>query len=71
MKSVVIFNLKNMFTLNEKEKVTIPVSEYNLLKEVYNQFKKQALLFRIIETERNLKSKKVKKTSIDEFIKKI
>ena len=62
-----------MFKLNEneKEKITIPISEYNLLKELYNQFTKQALLFRIMEAEKNLKSKKVKKTSIDEFIKKI
>ena len=60
-----------MLAFNEKEKVTIPASEYNLLKEVYNQFKKQTLIFRIIEAERNLKSKKVKKVKIDEFIGKI
>ena len=60
-----------MLAFNEKEKVTIPVSEYNLLKEVYNQFKKQALIFRIIEAERHLKSQKVKKVKIDEFIGKI
>ena len=60
-----------MLSFNEKEKVTIPASEYNLLKEVYSQFKKQALLFRIMEAERNLKSKRVKKTNIDEFIGKI
>ena len=60
-----------MLAFNEKEKVTIPVSEYNLLKEVYNQFKKQTLIFRIIEAERNLKSKKVKKVKVDEFIGKI
>lgn len=60
-----------MLAFNEKEKVAIPVSEYNLLKEVYNQFKKQTLIFRIIEAERNLKSKKVKKARIDEFIGKI
>ena len=60
-----------MLAFNEKEKVTIPTSEYNLLKEVYNQFKKQTLIFRIIEAERNLKSKKVKKVKIDEFIGKI
>ena len=60
-----------MLAFNEKEKVTIPVSEYNLLKEVYNQFKKQALIFRVIEAEKNLKSEKVKKVKIDEFIGKI
>ena len=47
------------------------MSEYNLLKEVRNQFTKQAVLFRIMEAEKNLKSKKVKKTSIDKFIGKI
>ena len=59
-----------MFKLNEneKEKITIPMSEYNLLKELRNQFTKQALLFRIMEAEKNLKSKKVKKTNIDKFI---
>ena len=60
-----------MLAFNEKEKVTISTSEYNLLKEVYNQFKKQTLLFRIIEAERNLKSKKVKRMKADEFIGKI
>ena len=60
-----------MLAFNEKEKMTISTSEYNLLKEVYNQFKKQALLFRMMEAERNLKSEKVKKVKIDEFIGKI
>ncbi|MCK5413028.1 MAG: hypothetical protein KAI57_01495 [Candidatus Pacebacteria bacterium] len=60
-----------MAILNEKEEITIPMSEYNLLKELRNQFTKQALLFRIMEAERNLKSKKVKKMSIDKFIEKI
>ena len=55
----------------EKKDVTIPKSEYNLLKEVYSQFRKQALLFRIIEAERNLKNGKVKKMSSDAFIKSI
>jgi len=60
-----------MSSISEKEKVTIPVTEYNLLKEIYSQFKKQALLFRIVEAERNLKSAKVKKEKTDEFIDKI
>jgi len=55
----------------EKENITIKKSEYNLLKEVYNQFEKQTLLFRIIEAERNLKKGKVKKMSSDAFIKSI
>ena len=57
--------------IKEKENITIKKSEYNLLKEVYNQFEKQTLLFRIIEAERNLKKGKVKKISSDAFIKSI
>jgi len=58
------------FTLT-KQKIEIPKAEYNLLKEVYNQFKRQILLLRIIEAEENLKRKKVKKMSMDKFIKSI
>ena len=54
-----------------RQKVEIPKTEYNLLKEVYNQFKKQILLSRIVEAEENLKKGKVKKTTIDKFIKSI
>lgn len=57
--------------IKEKENITIPKSDYDLLKEVYNQFKKQALLFRIIEAESNLKRGKTEKISSDEFIKSI
>ena len=57
--------------IKEKENITIPKSEYNLLNEVYNQFKKQALLFRIIEAERNLKRGKVDEMSSEAFIKNI
>ena len=61
----------NTTFISTKQKIEIPVMEYNLLKEVYNQFKKQALLLRIIKSEENLKKGKVKKTSIDKFIKNI
>ena len=57
--------------IKEREEITIPKSEYDLLNEVYNQFKKQALLFRIIEAERNLKRGKVEEMSSDAFIKSI
>ena len=60
-----------MLAFSEKEKVTIPMIEYNLLKEVYDQFEKQAMLFRIAEAERKLTSKKVKTMKVDEFIGKI
>jgi hypothetical protein len=58
-------------TLNQRQRIEIPLLEYNLLREAYRQFKKQALLFRIIEAEENLKRKGVKKISIDKFIEKI
>lgn len=58
-------------SIKEKENITIPKSEYDILREVYDQFKKQALLFRIIEAEKNLKKGKVKKISSDAFIKSI
>ncbi len=54
-----------------KQKVEIPRVEYNLLKEAYNQIKRQVLLCRIIEAEENLERKKVKKMSADNFIKSI
>jgi len=57
--------------ITTKQKVEIPVIEYNLLKEVYNQFKKQIFLSRIIEAEENLKKGKVKKINFDKFIKNI
>ena len=60
-----------MLAFSEKEKVTIPIIDYNLIKELYDQFAKQAMLFRIAEAERNLKSKKVQKMKVDEFIGKI
>jgi hypothetical protein len=54
-----------------RQKIEIPKTEYNLLKEVYDQFKKQILLSRIVEAEENLKKGKVKKTTINKFIKSI
>jgi len=43
--------------LNREQKIEIPLMEYNLLKGAYRQFKRQTLLFRIIEAEENLKKK--------------
>ncbi|MFZ2970841.1 MAG: hypothetical protein WA063_06865 [Minisyncoccia bacterium] len=60
-----------MASLKEKEKITISKSEYNLLKEAYDQFNRQALLLRIFNAEKNLKNNVVKKVNIDEFIDKI
>jgi len=60
-----------MTFVNTGEKITIYKSEYDLLNEVYEQFRRQALLMRVIESEKNLKGKKVKKMSVDKFIEKI
>lgn len=60
-----------MTDLKEKEEITISRSEYNLLKEAYDQFSKQTLLLRIINAEKNLKNNEVKKVDIDEFIENI
>lgn len=51
--------------------VKIPRLEYELLRETYRQLKRQALLLRILEAEKNLKQKKVKEAKIDKFIKNI
>ena len=54
-----------------KEMVEIPKHEYRILKEIYKTVKRQRLLFRIEEAEKNFKGGKVEKTSVDDFIKNI
>jgi len=51
-----------------KDYVKIPIREYNLLKEVYRTVKRQALLVRIDEAERNLAASKTKAMSVDDVI---
>ena len=51
-----------------KEMVKIPKDEYKILKEIYKTVKRQKLLLRIEEAEKNFRLGKVEKTSIDEFI---
>jgi hypothetical protein len=51
-----------------KEMVKIPKDEYKILREIYKTVKRQKLLLRIEEAEKNLRLGKVEKTSIDEFI---
>lgn len=51
-----------------KDYVKIPKQEYSLLKEVYRTVKRQALLVRIEEAERNLFMKKTKQISIRDLI---
>lgn len=54
-----------------KQKIEVSLTEYNLLRELYRQSKKQALLMRIIEAEENLKKRKIKKVAVGKFIKDI
>lgn len=51
--------------------ISIPKNEYKLLKEIYKTVKRQQFLLRIEEAEKNLRSGKVKKVSIDKFIESI
>ena len=52
-----------------EKQVKIPLREYNLLKEVSQQLKRQALLLRILEAEENLKKGRIEEVDADEFIK--
>ncbi len=51
-----------------EDAVTVPKEEYRFLKEVYRTVKRQNFLLRIDEAEKNLKTGKIKKVSIDKFI---
>jgi predicted RNase H-like nuclease len=51
-----------------KEMIEIPKDEYKMLKEIYRTVKRQKLLFRIEEAEKNLRTGKAKKVAVDEFI---
>ncbi len=53
------------------ETVAIPKEEYRILKEIYQSVKRQNFLLRIAEAEKNLKTGKVKKISVDKFIEQI
>ena len=48
--------------------VMVPKEEYEFLKELYKTVKRQNFLLRIAEAEKNLKSGKVKRVSVDRFI---
>ncbi len=54
-----------------KEIVEIPKDEYRILKEIYKTVKRQRLLFRIEEAEKNFRMGKGEKISVDDFIKNI
>ena len=51
--------------------IEIPKEEYKFLKKLYRTVKRQNFLLRIDEAEKNLKTGKVKKVSIDKFIESI
>jgi len=48
--------------------VKIPKREYQLLKEVFKNAQRQALLLQIAEAEQNHKTGKTKKTTLDDLI---
>ena len=57
-------------TLADK-KIEISAREYNLLREVYDQIKKQVALLRIFEAEENLQTGKTKTMSFRKFVESI
>jgi hypothetical protein len=53
------------------ETVVVPKEEYRILKEIYQNVKRQNFLLRIAEAEKNLKAGKVKQIPVDKFIEQI
>lgn len=53
------------------KKIEVSAREYNLLREVYDQIKKQAALLRIFEAEENLRAGKTKTVSFRKFVESI
>jgi hypothetical protein len=51
-----------------KDFVKIPRQEYNLLKEIYRTVRRQALLMRISDTEKNYTAGKTKSITVDDLI---
>jgi len=51
-----------------RETVAVPKEEYQILKEIYQNVKRQQFLMRMAEAEKNLKAGRVKKISMDQFI---
>ena len=49
--------------------IVVPKEEYRILKEIHQSVKRQNFLLRIAEAEKNLKARKVKKITVDKFIK--
>ncbi len=57
-----------MSKIAKEDTVTIPKEEYKLLREIYNTVKRQNLLLRIEEAEKNLRLGKIKKITVEDFI---
>ena len=55
--------------MGNKAEIGIPATEYNIFKKIYIAYKRQKLFFRAKEAEKNLRKGKVKKATIDNFIK--
>ena len=55
-------------TVVERDMVMLPKDEYRILKELYKTVKRQNFLFRLEESEKNLKTGKIKKVSVKDFI---
>ncbi len=55
-------------TIAERDMVMLPKEEYKILKELYKTVKRQNFLFRLEESEKNLKTGKIKKVSLKDFI---
>ena len=55
-------------TIVERDMVMLPKDEYRILKELYKTVKRQNFLFRLEESEKNLKTGKIKKISVKDFI---
>ncbi|HEY4509917.1 MAG TPA: hypothetical protein VJC15_02955 [Candidatus Paceibacterota bacterium] len=53
------------------KKIEVSAREYNLLRAVYDQFKKQVALLRIFEAEENLQTGKTKTVSFRKFVENI
>lgn len=56
-------------TVVAEKMVAVPKEEYGFLKEIYKTVKRQQFLFRLEKAEKNLKAGKVKKVSVDKFLK--
>lgn len=57
-----------MESTTAKNTVLVPKEEYRFLKELYRTVKRQNLLLRIDQAEKNLKAGKIKKVLMSNFL---